>query len=137
MSQVIPAAYEELEEFMHEEGIEPIGPPITVCPYADDDGMVAIENSVPVLGEVLGRGRIESALLESCTVVAYDHWGHYDQLDGSYRALASFVERNGLVIAGEPREIYWTGPEDLPPGEWRTEIQFPIVADEVKIAALR
>lgn len=136
MSEVIPAAYAELEGYMRELGIEPTGPPITVCPYADDEGMVAIQNSFPVEASVPGRGRIERVTLPACTVLALEHRGHYNELDRSYRALTAFVEQEGLETAGEPREIYWTGPEDLPPEEWLTEIQFPIVRDEARIATL-
>jgi effector-binding domain-containing protein len=46
------------------------------------------------------------------------------------------VEEEGLETAGEPREIYWTSPDEFPPDEWRTEIQFPIVRDKARIAAL-
>ena len=62
MSTVIPAAYAELESYLRELGVEPTGPPITLCPYADDDGMVAVENSFPVEDGVPGRGRIETAV---------------------------------------------------------------------------
>jgi len=136
MSEVIPSAYAELEGYMSELDIEPTGPPITVCPYADDEGMVAIQNSFPVGDGVPGRGRIEAFTLPACTVIAFKHRGHYNQLDHSYRALTALVEQEGLETVGEPREIYWTGPEDLPPEEWLTEIQFPIARDEARIAGL-
>jgi effector-binding domain-containing protein len=136
MSEVIPAAYAELETYMRELGVKPTGPPITVCPYADDEGMVAIQNSFPVEDGVSGRDRIEAMTLPACTVLAFEHRGHYKELDRSYRALVAFAEEEGLETAGEPREIYWTSPEELPPDEWRTEIQFPIVRDEARIAAL-
>ncbi len=136
MSEVIPAAYAELESYLGELGIEPKGPPITVCPYADDEGMVAIQNSFPVEKGAPGRGRIEAATLPPCTVVAFEHRGHYNELDRSYRALTALVEQEHLELAGEPREIYWTAPDELPPDEWLTEIQFPIVRDEARIAGL-
>jgi effector-binding domain-containing protein len=136
MSTVIPAAFAELESYLGELGVEPAGPPITLCPYADDEGMVSIENSFPVEDGVAGRGRIENAVLPACTVLSLEHWGHYDELDRSYRALQAFAEQAGLEVSGEPREIYWTGPEDLPVEKWLTEIQFLVVRDEAKLAAL-
>ena len=102
MSEVIPAAYRELEAYMEDLGVEATGPPITVCPYADDEGMVAIENSFPIAEPVSGRGRIEAAVLPACTVATYEHWGHYQELDRSYRVLAAFVEEKGLETAGAP-----------------------------------
>ena len=69
-------------------------------------------------------------------MLSLEHWGHYNELDRSYRALQAFAERAGLEVSGEPREIYWTGPEDLPVEKWLTEVQFPVVRDEAKLAAL-
>ena len=137
LSEVIPAAFNEIAAYLHERGLEPVGPPVTICPYADEEGMVAIENGWAVPTSVPGSGRIEAATLPPCTVLAYKHRGHYLELDRSYRALQALVESEGLTIAGKPREIYWTDPEELPdPADWVTEIQFPIVRDEARIAVL-
>ena len=137
LSEVIPAAFNEIAAYLHERGLEPVGPPVTICPYADEEGMVAIENGWAVPTSVPGSGRIEAATLPPCTVLAYKHRGHYKELDLSYRALQALVESEGLSVAGEPREVYWTDPDELPdPADWVTEIQFPIVRDEARIAAL-
>ena len=136
LSEVIPAAFQEIANYLHERGLQPVGPPTTICPYADEEGMVDVENAWTVDGPVSGQGRIEAATLPECAVLAYEHRGHYNELDRSYRALEALVEREGLSKAGEPREIYWTNPKELPPEEWVTEIQFPIVRDETRIAAL-
>lgn len=135
MSEIVPAAFEEIAAYLQECGLEPIGPPITICPYADEEGMVSVENAWPIVEEVSGEGRIEAATLPACTVLSYRHRGHYSELDRSYRALEALVERDGLTKAGEPREVYWTDPNELPVEEWATEIQFPIVRDEARIAA--
>jgi len=52
LSEVIPAAFNEIAAYLHERGLEPVGPPVTICPYADEEGMVAIENgwAVPTSG---------------------------------------------------------------------------------------
>ena len=137
LSEVIPAAFNEIAAYLHERGLEPVGPPVTICPYADEEGMVAIENGWAVPTSVPGSGRIEAATLPACKVLAYKHRGHYSELDRSYRALQALVESEGLSVAGEPREVYWTDPDELPdPADWVTEIQFPIVRDEARIAAL-
>ena len=135
LKEVIPAAFKEIAKYLHEQGLEPIGPPITVCPYEDEEGMVDVENAWVVAKLVAGHGRIEATTLPACTVLAYNHRGHYEELDRSYRALQAVVELEGLTTTGAPREIYWTDPEELPPVEWLTEIQFPIVRDEARIAA--
>ena len=52
LKHVIPAAFKEIAKYLHGRGLEPIGPPITLCPYADEEGMVAVENTSPVASEV-------------------------------------------------------------------------------------
>ena len=137
MSAVIPAAFKEIAEYLLGRGLEAVGPPTTICPYADEEGMVDVANAWMVEDDVPGSGRIEATTLPACTVLAYRHRGHFAELDRSYRALEAVVELEGLAKAGEPREIYWTDPEELPdPADWVTEIQFPIVRDEARIAAL-
>lgn len=137
LKEIIPAAFEEIATYLHARGLEPIGPPITICPYADEQGSVAVENTLPVASAVPGAGRIEAATLPARTVLAYRHRGDYAELHRSYRALEALVEEAGLSKVGEPREVYWTDPNELPVEEWVTEIQFPIERDEARMAALR
>ena len=138
LKDVIPAAFEEIAKYLHERGLQPVGPPTTICPYADEEGMVDVENAWTVDCDVAGSSRIEATTLPACTAVTYEHRGHYSELDRSYRALQGLVEREGLTVVREPREIYWTDPNELSdPADWVTEIQFPIARDETKIAALR
>lgn len=137
VKNVIPAAFEEISAYLHERGLEAVGPPITICPYADEEGMVDLENAWVVAEDVSGSGRIEATTLPACTALTYEHRGHYSELDRSYRALQAFVDREGLTVIAEPREIYWTDPDEVPdPADWVTEIQFPIVRDEARLAAL-
>ncbi|MGH3135255.1 MAG: MerR family transcriptional regulator [Gaiellaceae bacterium] len=137
LSEVIPAAFEQIAKYLHERGLEPVGPPTTICPYADEEGMVDVQNAWTTDRDVPGCGRIEAATLPACTMLAYEHRGHYNELDRSYRALQALVEEEGLTMAGEPREVYWSDPQEvLDPADWVTEIQFPIVRDEARIATL-
>lgn len=136
VSEVIYAALGEIAARLDELSLEPAGPPVLECPYPDENGLMDLEIACPVESAVGGTGRIDAATLPTCTVVSYRHHGHYEELDRSYRALEALVEREGLTRAGAPREIYWTNPNELPdPADWETEIQFPIVRDEARIAA--
>ena len=61
--------------------------------------------------------------------------GQFARLTGlTVRAVRQPSKQEHLELTGEPREIYWTSPDDVPPEEWLTEIQFPIVRDEARIA---
>jgi effector-binding domain-containing protein len=54
----------------------------------------------------------------------YPPYGNYASLAQSCAALARWIEENGYRVAGHPREVYLTAPEEgkLPV----TEIQFPV-----------
>ena len=138
LKHVIPAAYKELFAYLAEIGAEAVEPwTITVCPFADPDGIVDIENTVLVAEPLPGRGRIESRTLPGCTAVCLTHRGPYEELSRSYNALSQWVEEQGLETAGAPREIYLTDPEETPdPADYVTELAWPIVPDPTKLARI-
>lgn len=139
LKTAIPAAYRELMAYMAELGEQPVPPvTVTVCPFADDDGMVEIENCITVAIPLPGRGRIESRALPACTAACLVHKGPYTELGRSYTALSSWIEEQGLETSGAPREIYVTDPEETPdPADYVTEIAWPIVPDEAKLERIR
>jgi effector-binding domain-containing protein len=103
----------------------------------DDEGTVDVEMGWPVADRTRGAGRVEDALLPAATMLVYEHRGHYRELGRAHHALWELVEREGLTVDGPPREVYVTDPEELPdPAQWVTEIQFPLVRDEARLAAL-
>ena len=136
LPEVIPSTIDEVHGHMQEVGATFAGPPFVVCPYPDNEGVVELETGWPVDGQFPGAGRVEFTTLPACTVLSYWHRGHYQELGRSYRALEAFLDREGLTTNGPPREIYETSPEEVPdPADWLTEIQFPIVRDEARIAS--
>jgi effector-binding domain-containing protein len=137
LSEVIPAAIDEVHAHMQSMGAGFHGAPFTVCPYPDEEGLVDAEIGWPVAEAFPGGGRVESTTLPACTVVSFMHRGHYQELDRTYRALDALVKQEGLTTAGAPRELYETSPEEVPdPADWLTEVQFPIERDEARIRAL-
>ena len=79
LKRVIPSAYAELMAYVREIGGALVEPwTITICPFADDDGLVSIENNVIVSEELPGRGRIEAGRLATCTAACVVHKGPYE-----------------------------------------------------------
>lgn len=61
------------------------------------------------------------------TAAVITHKGPYENLGKSYSEIFSWIEENGYIIDGNPRESYIDGiwnRED--PREWRTEVQVPV-----------
>lgn len=133
LKRVIPSAYDELMAYVREIGGTLVEPwTITVCPFADDDGFVSIENNVVVSEELQGRGRIEPGRLAACTAACVVHKGPYEELDRSYRTLSSWLDEREAIAADAPREIYWSDPEETDPADLITEIAWPIPAESAR-----
>jgi DNA-binding transcriptional MerR regulator len=137
VKDVIPAHYAEVFAYLRELGVEPVEPwTITVCPFADETGLVELENAVCVAEPQPGRGRIESRTLPACTAFCLVHRGPYTELSRSYRALSEWVDLYDFVTAGPPREIYWTDPQKTPdPADYVTELVWPVEPDRAKLEA--
>jgi effector-binding domain-containing protein len=135
LKRVISGHYDELFAYLAELGEDSAGPPVTICPFADDEGIVALEDTVSTARALPGHGRIESRILPACTGVSLVHRGPYEELSRSYRAVGHWFERQGLETVGDPREIYWTDPKEVEdPAEWVTEVVWPIAPNQAERA---
>ena len=127
MGTVVPRGIGEVHGYLEEVGAVPVGPPVCVCPFPDDDGMVETTIGWPVAPDVPARGRIVAETLPATRALLLTHTGPYTELGRSYRLMSEAMERNGLTAAGPPREIYQTDPEKVPdPNDYETLIVWPI-----------
>lgn len=113
-------------------GTMPVAPPMTLF-Y--DDGFVPVNMDIAVAfpvdasvkGEIAlsgGRTLKPVTLPEMATAACILHHDEYERLGQTYAALGAWIEGNGYRVAGRPREVYLTAPEEgkVP----LTEIQFPV-----------
>lgn len=117
---------------LHTAGITPTSQPFTIFYDADLKEMdMDIETVIPVDSSVDatlnldgGRQVVAHTLpgLESAACIV--HQGSYDDFEQPYAALGNWIEANSYIIAGSPREIYLTAPENGK--EPITEIQYPV-----------
>jgi effector-binding domain-containing protein len=127
MSTVVPKDIAEVHAYLEELGLGFHGPPICVCPFADEEGMLDADIGWPVAKRVPGRGRIEAKTLPATRALVLKHVGPYEALGRSYRLLAEVIEQNGLQPIGSPREIYLTSPDEIAdPNDYETRIVWPI-----------
>ena len=127
LGTVIPRAIAEVHGYLEELGVRPVGPPIAICPAADDAGEVEVANTWPVAEEVHPRGAIESWTLPAVRALWLRHRGPYERLRDSYRLLEDVMARNGLEPVDAPREIYVSDPAEVTdPADHVTEIAWPI-----------
>nr|WP_296777173.1 MerR family transcriptional regulator [Rhodococcus sp. (in: high G+C Gram-positive bacteria)] len=72
-------------------------------------------------------GRIRPLTLQPTELAVTVHRGAHDDIDVTYGALGTYVEVNGLAIAGPVHERYLVGPRETEDASrWRTEIGWPI-----------
>lgn len=52
--------------------------------------------------------------------------GPYHQIAKEYGKIMKWIQENGYMMVGPPREVYLKGGEGVPESEYLTEVQFPI-----------
>ena len=120
-------AFGELMAYMGPAAITPAGPPL--CVYTEEfDGESGGEMWVcmPVPPGAAGKGAVEAAIVPGGTMAATVHQGPYDTLGQAYAAVFGWIEEHGHQPAGPMRDVYLTDPDQVPPEEYRTEVQWPI-----------
>lgn len=93
--------------------------------YKEQDRHIEFCEAVDRFG--VGPEGVEFKELPPATVISVMHRGPYSTLPLAYAYAATWVEKNGYVISGNPRESFIDGiwnkeSED----EWLTEIQIPV-----------
>lgn len=65
------------------------------------------------------------------TVAYIYHFGPYEKINDTYKAIFDHAKRNQYVIRGFPHEVYWSDPATTPKEKLVTEIQIPIEQKKV------
>jgi len=80
----------------------------------------------PVAGPPI-RGRVAPVVLPPVELATAVHHGPHDDIDVTYGRLGAWVTGHALAVNGPVHETYLVSPHDTSePGEWRTEIGWPI-----------
>ena len=124
--------YQELFGTLTQQGVAPAGPAMGI--FYDEEYMerdVDVEIATPVVeGTLPADSRVKLHTLPAVQVAAVVHQGPYEPagFEAAYQALMDWIAGNGYHIIGPNREIYLRGPETgVPPEEFLTEMQFPVV----------
>jgi DNA-binding transcriptional MerR regulator len=113
--------------YLRELGTRGAGPPFTVLSDPDDEGTFSVAIGWPTAEKLPGRGRIESFELGSGSIAWAVYRGPYAGLPGAYRALYEWIVEHGREVAGDPREIYYTDPDEVvDPADYLTGIVWPL-----------
>src|SRR5919108_2313114 len=99
---------------MSELGARRAGPPFTVSSDPDAEGAFDVVIGWPSPHPLPERSPVESLALPAGRAAWAVYRGSYAQLPAAYRALYEWIEQHGYEVAGDPREIYYTDPDEVP-----------------------
>jgi DNA-binding transcriptional MerR regulator len=93
--------------------------------FADERGEATVY--LPVSGAVAELGRVRERELPAVELAVVTHEGPDTGVDRAYGALAAYVTRHALAVAGPIREFYPVSRQHTADASaWRTEIGWPI-----------
>ena len=121
----VQQGYAELFATLAASGITPVGPPFLIASQPQD-GAMDIELGVPCAPPPVA-GALFAGTLPGGRAAVTTYRGPYDAIGPTYEALSGWIFANGHTMAGPPREVYLTGPEDVAsPDQHVTELVWPI-----------
>lgn len=129
IGQDLAAGFGTVVMAMGQAGAEGSGAPQVVyhdVPDEEADG--DIEICVPV-DRAFDGDEVATRELEGGVMATTMHHGPYEQIAPAYHTLTSWISEHGHEIAGPPRETYLNDPQQVPPEELLTKVEFPIHAD--------
>lgn len=132
----IGSVYHKLYAWVKENGIEPTGAPFTV--FAEPVDALDWEQSrfvvcLPVPEGTAAFSNVTVKTLPAVDVLATVVQGPYSEIPAHYTEFLSWIDYAGVEVSGPPREVYLVHPNadaSADPAAFRTEIQFPIRAEE-------
>ncbi len=103
------------------------GPPMSI--YHDNEPKendADIEVALPVSGNITVGDGYEVKMLDGCKVVSYIYKGQYPDIGQAWKVVFEYIDRKGLKVAGNCRELYLNDPKETPEVELLTEIEVPV-----------
>jgi DNA-binding transcriptional MerR regulator len=118
----------EVAATLSAQGISPAGPLGGIFDtelFTEGRGRVTIFLPCDPLPQPVGR--VSATVIPPAELATIVHLGSSTEVDRTYGALAAYVTRHALAVAGPIREYYLVGPSDTPDESlWRTEVGWPI-----------
>ncbi|MGB0881586.1 MAG: GyrI-like domain-containing protein [Vicingaceae bacterium] len=127
MNNVHGRFYDEIKQFLSNDGLETIEPPIVIY-HSWSDTLIDIEVGISVKDSLMeGSSRVKMNKIERSNVVTATHYGVYERLPETYFGINEWMRSNKVMVTGPPWEIYLTDPStESNPKKWETAIYFPI-----------
>ena len=128
IAQEITQGFGLLGEAIGRADVSIAGPPFLVMKEVIDEVSEGeFELGFPVAAPFEDAGDVLGEELPASTVAWTLHHGPYDEVGPAYHTLTGWIQEHGHEVAGPPREVYLTDPQETAdPADYVTEVQFPI-----------
>jgi len=131
-----PAVISEIVRYAVANGAQFAGMPIALmheagrdaAEKADREGTAVIDVAFPIARTVSGGERVQCYELPGGRMAKTVHQGPHDACGPAYAALFEWLAKNGLRLAGLPREICLNDPRTVKPEDILTEIFVPVAS---------
>lgn len=130
----IAAALGEVVHYAMANGAQLRGMPVAImhetskgaAEKADREGTAVIDVAFPIAKPVQGSDAVKCYELAGGKMAKTVHKGLYDACGPAYEALFEWLAKNGLKLAGLPREVSLSDPRTVAPENLLMEIYAPV-----------
>jgi effector-binding domain-containing protein len=123
ISEKMGEAFQILGDFLARNGVQPLGPPLTIYTEVSDNGMT-MNIGVPVPPPALANatGELRGGVTPPGRAFKLVHRGPYDGLRATYDAMRAYFRDHDLAAPGLAWEVYVNDPSITPEEDLITEI---------------
>ena len=126
IGEVIPEAMHTAHAAVAGSDTQMAGAPMVLYhDVIDEEQSGDIEVALPVASAVPLQGDLTCRTIEGGQVASTIHRGDYAEIGPAYHVLTGWMTEHGHTPGSPVREIYLNDPQELPPEEWLTEVQWP------------
>ncbi|HWZ18133.1 MAG TPA: MerR family transcriptional regulator [Ktedonobacteraceae bacterium] len=104
--------------------------------WHDDRMAIEVETAVPLSADLPGNEQIATRTLPGCLMASTIHIGDDLSIGQAYAALYRWVKDNRYLVIDPPRQLRLQRSEHMDPGQYVTEVQFPVKLQAMSGAAI-
>jgi len=126
--------YQTLSAYLDRQGVQRSQPDMLLLhsrhELHDEEMSIDVEVAIPLPTALPGNEQIRIRTLPGGFMACTIHTGDDLFLGRAYAALYLWMKHNGYRQAGPPRQLHLERAEDMDPGHYVTEVQFPVEKQE-------
>lgn len=123
LPRVVGGAMEKVVKYISAQGEQAIGPAFIAYHNWDMENL-QVEIGFPLIRAMPGEGEMVLRPIPAGRKASGFHKGPYSDIGPVYDALAKFYQKKGYEATGVSYEYYYNSPDEVPPSELLTKVEF-------------